>query len=158
QARNSRPQPLPGIEVRRNRAPPRLRNQHRQSPRPPRAAKTPRTLSGARKQSRGPIASPAPRINRFPASIRRGPRKKRNCQHPEECLPDYLQNALSQPKAAEVEQHCQNCASCAKDIVMWKKLAVLPEEKPGAESRQRFDAMLHAYATTAAEAAASVRA
>src|SRR5215467_14606861 len=83
---------------------------------------------------------------------------KMNCQHLEELLPDYLQNALSPAQAAEVEQHCENCASCAQDIVMWKKLALLPEEKPSAESRQRFDAMLHAYATTAAETAASVRA
>jgi hypothetical protein len=36
---------------------------------------------------------------------------------------------------------------------MWKQLAMLPEETPSAESRQRFDAMLHAYSATAAETA-----
>src|SRR5262249_59591938 len=113
-----------------NRTPPRLRNQHRQSPRPPRAAATPRSLSGARKQSLCPIARSAPRIDRFPASNREGAMNKMNCQQLEELLPDYLQNALSPTQAAEVEQHCQNCANCAQDIVMWKKLAVLPEEMP----------------------------
>src|SRR3984957_1961987 len=40
---------------------------------------------------------------------------------------------------------------------MWKKLALLPQETPSVESRQRFDAMMHAYSTTVAETAASVR-
>jgi anti-sigma factor RsiW len=81
-----------------------------------------------------------------------------NCQQIEELLPDYLQNALSPAQTAEVEQHCDHCASCAQDIVMWKKLALLPQETPSTESRQRFDAMLHAYSATSAEAAASARA
>jgi anti-sigma factor RsiW len=84
-----------------------------------------------------------------------------NCQQIETLLPDYLQNALSPAQAAEVQQHCQHCATCAQDIVMWKKLTMLPEEKPSGESRERFDAMLHAYSATAAaaaETAASVRA
>jgi anti-sigma factor RsiW len=83
---------------------------------------------------------------------------KINCQQMEELLPDYLQNALSPAQAAEVEQHCEHCVSCAQDVVMWKKLALLPQETPSAESRQRFDAMLHAYSATAAETAASARA
>ena len=81
-----------------------------------------------------------------------------NCQRMEELLPDYLQNALSPAQTAEVEQHCEHCANCAQDIVMWKKLALLPQEAPSTESRQRFDAMMHAYSTTVAETAASVRA
>jgi anti-sigma factor RsiW len=80
-----------------------------------------------------------------------------NCQQIEALLPDYLQNALSPAQAAEVEQHCEHCATCAQDIVMWKQLAMLPEEKPSAESRERFDAMLHAYSATAAETAAAAR-
>jgi anti-sigma factor RsiW len=68
-----------------------------------------------------------------------------NCEQMEQLLPDYLQGALSPAQAAEVEQHCAHCANCAQDIVMWKQLAMLPEEKPSAESRQRFEAMLHAY-------------
>jgi anti-sigma factor RsiW len=77
-----------------------------------------------------------------------------NCQQLEQLLPDYLQNALSPAQTAEVEQHCEHCANCAQDIVMWKKLALLPQEAPSTESRQRFDAMMHAYSTTVAEAAA----
>ena len=83
---------------------------------------------------------------------------KMNCQQMEDLLPGYLQNALSPAQAAEVEEHCQHCANCAQDIVMWKKLAQLPQETPSAESRQRFDAMLHAYSATAAETVASARA
>jgi anti-sigma factor RsiW len=81
-----------------------------------------------------------------------------NCQQIEELFSDYLQNALSPAQAAEVEQHCEHCESCAQDIVMWKKLALLPQETPSVESRQRFDAMMHAYSTTVAETAASARA
>jgi anti-sigma factor RsiW len=80
-----------------------------------------------------------------------------NCQQMEELLADYLQNALSPGQAAEVEQHCEHCANCAQDIVMWKKLATLPHETPSTEWRQRFDAMLHAYSATTAEIAASRR-
>jgi anti-sigma factor RsiW len=83
---------------------------------------------------------------------------KLTCEQMEQLLPDYLQNALSPAQTAEVEQHCDHCASCAQDIVMWKKLALLPQETPSTESRQRFDAMLHAYSATAAEATASARA
>ncbi|HXM17081.1 MAG TPA: zf-HC2 domain-containing protein [Candidatus Eremiobacteraceae bacterium] len=83
---------------------------------------------------------------------------KMNCQQMEELLPDYLQGALPAAQVAEVEQHCEHCAGCAQDIVMWKKLALLPQETPSVESRQRFDAMMHAYSTTVAETAASVRA
>jgi anti-sigma factor RsiW len=78
-----------------------------------------------------------------------------NCQQLEQLLPDYLQNVLSPAQTAEVEQHCEHCANCAQDIVMWKKLALLPQEVPSTESRQRFDAMMHAYSTTVAEAAAA---
>jgi anti-sigma factor RsiW len=81
-----------------------------------------------------------------------------NCRQLEELLPDYLQGALSPAQTAEVEQHCEHCAGCAQDIVMWKKLALLPQETPSVESRQRFDAMMHAYSTTVAGTAASVRA
>jgi anti-sigma factor RsiW len=73
---------------------------------------------------------------------------KMNCQQIEGLLPDYLQGALTSAQAAEVEQHCEHCARCAQDIVMWKQLATLPQEKPSAESRERFEAMLHSYVAT----------
>src|ERR1700753_1434634 len=72
-----------------------------------------------------------------------------DCQQIEQLLPDYLQGALSREQTADVDRHCEHCATCAQDVVMWKKLALLPEEKPSAESRQRFDAMLHAYGSMA---------
>ncbi len=85
-----------------------------------------------------------------------GANMKMNCQQMEELIADYLQGALSPALSAEVEQHCEHCAACAQDIQIWKKLAVLSEETPSIESRQRFDAMLHAYsATTAAVPARS---
>ncbi|MBV9888587.1 MAG: HEAT repeat domain-containing protein [Acidobacteria bacterium] len=77
---------------------------------------------------------------------------KLNCEQMEQLLPDYLQGTLSPAQSAEVELHCDHCANCAQDIVMWKKLALLPEEKPSAESRERFDAMLNSYSATAAKA------
>jgi anti-sigma factor RsiW len=78
---------------------------------------------------------------------------KMNCQQIEELLPDYLQGALASAQSAEVEQHCEHCTSCAQDIVMWKQLATLPQEKPSAESRERFEAMLHSYVATASTTA-----
>lgn len=78
---------------------------------------------------------------------------KLTCEQMEQLLPDYFQSALSSAQSAEIEQHCEHCATCAQDVVMWKQLAMLPEETPSAESRQRFDAMLHAYSATATETA-----
>jgi anti-sigma factor RsiW len=75
---------------------------------------------------------------------------KMSCQQIESLLPDYLQGVLAPVQATEVEQHCEHCTSCAQDIVLWKQLAMLPDEKPSGESRERFDAMLHAYSATAA--------
>jgi len=82
-----------------------------------------------------------------------GGMKKMNCEQIESLLSDYLQNTLAPAQAAEVAQHCEHCTNCAQDIVMWKQLAMLPDEKPSTESRERFDTMLHAYSATAADAA-----
>ena len=71
-----------------------------------------------------------------------------NCEHIAELLPDYLQNALAREQALQVEQHCEHCATCAQDVAMWKKLALLPPDQPSPDSRARFDAMLHAYPAT----------
>jgi len=46
---------------------------------------------------------------------------------------------------SQVEQHCEHCANCAQDVAMWKKLTLLPPDRPSPDSRARFDAMLHAY-------------
>jgi anti-sigma factor RsiW len=68
-----------------------------------------------------------------------------NCEQIAELLPDYLQGSLAREQASQVEQHCEHCANCAQDVAMWKKLALLPPDQPGPDSRARFDAMLHAY-------------
>ncbi len=70
-----------------------------------------------------------------------------NCEQIAELLPDYLQGSLAREQAHQVEQHCEGCANCAQDVVMWKKLALLPPDQASPDSRARFDAMLHAYPT-----------
>jgi hypothetical protein len=68
-----------------------------------------------------------------------------NCQQIGELLPDYLQGGLRSNMAQVVESHLAQCADCRDDVAVWKKLALLPVEQPSAESRLRFEAMLHAY-------------
>jgi anti-sigma factor RsiW len=74
-----------------------------------------------------------------------------NCEQIAELLPDYLQGSLASEQAHQVKQHCEQCANCAQDISMWRKLALLPADQPGAESRARFEAMLHAYPAASAD-------
>jgi anti-sigma factor RsiW len=74
-----------------------------------------------------------------------------NCQQIAELLPDYLQGTLAREQSTQIEQHAEHCASCAQDIVMWKKLEVLTDEQPSSDSRARFEAMMHAYSSPAAE-------
>jgi hypothetical protein len=69
------------------------------------------------------------------------------CEEIGELLPDYLQGSLKAEKDSLVEQHLVECADCREEVVIWKKLSLLPVEKPGAESRERFEAMLNAYQT-----------
>ena len=69
------------------------------------------------------------------------------CEQIAEYLPDYLQASLRPEQSQTVEQHLASCADCSEVIALWQKLGELPEEQPSAESRQRFEAMLHAYQT-----------
>src|ERR1700675_4561377 len=64
-----------------------------------------------------------------------------------ELLPDYLQGSLKAEQDGLVEQHIAECGDCSEEVVIWKKLSLLPVEQPGAESRARFEAMLQAYQT-----------
>jgi len=68
-----------------------------------------------------------------------------NCEQIGELLPDYLQGELRGEKKEFVELHLAQCAECRDEVAVWKKLALLPMEQPSAESRLRFEAMLHAY-------------
>jgi hypothetical protein len=69
------------------------------------------------------------------------------CEEMGELLPDYLQGSLKAEQDSLVEQHLAGCADCCEEVVIWKKLSLLPVEKPSAESRERFEAMLRAYQT-----------
>jgi anti-sigma factor RsiW len=75
-----------------------------------------------------------------------------NCQQIAELLPDYLQGTLAREQVAQIDQHCEHCATCAQDVVMWQKLEMLTDEQPSSDSRARFDAMLHAYSAPVAPA------
>jgi anti-sigma factor RsiW len=78
------------------------------------------------------------------------------CEQIAELLPDYLQGNLSREQAAQVEEHCRQCADCLDEVAVWKKLSLLPSEQPSPESRARFEAMLHAYPTASAEQTSGV--
>jgi hypothetical protein len=69
------------------------------------------------------------------------------CEEIGELLPDYLQGSLKAEQDSLVEQHLAECSDCREEVVIWKKLSLLPVEKPSAESRERFEAMLRAYQT-----------
>jgi anti-sigma factor RsiW len=72
------------------------------------------------------------------------------CEQIAELLPDYLQGNLNHEQTAAVEQHCQQCADCADDVAVWKKLSVLPNEQLGPQARARFEQMLDAHTMPAA--------
>ncbi len=68
-----------------------------------------------------------------------------DCDRIAEMMPDYLEGALSHEDASQIEEHIEQCAPCRDTLAVWNELAMLPEETPGPESRQRFEAMLAAY-------------
>ena len=68
-----------------------------------------------------------------------------NCEHIAEFLPDYLQGRLSAEQRHDVEAHLEQCADCSEEVVIWRKLSLLPVDQPSPESRARFEAMLQAY-------------
>lgn len=72
-----------------------------------------------------------------------------NCEKIEEKFADYLVGDLDERSLAEVQAHLAACPACRQELeslsVIWTKLGVLPLEKPSAELRQRFYAMLEAY-------------
>jgi anti-sigma factor RsiW len=67
------------------------------------------------------------------------------CEHIAELLPDYLQGNLSPDQHQNVEAHLQQCADCSEEVLIWRKLSLLPVDQPGPASRARFEAMLQAY-------------
>ena len=67
------------------------------------------------------------------------------CREFEEQLADYLHQRVGPETRRAVEEHLQQCADCREQVALWNKLSILPEEKPAAEFRTRFEAMLAAY-------------
>lgn len=67
-----------------------------------------------------------------------------DCEQIAELLPDYLAN-LRPEQRHDVEAHLKECAECAEEVALWRKLSLLPVEQPSPESRSRFEAMLEAY-------------
>ena len=67
------------------------------------------------------------------------------CEQIAELLPDYLQGDLRPEQRHNVEAHLKECAECAEEVELWRKLSLLPVEQPSPASRSRFEAMLQAY-------------
>jgi anti-sigma factor RsiW len=68
-----------------------------------------------------------------------------NCEEIGELLPEYLQGGLNVDRAEVVKRHLAECAACAEEAALWKKLALLPEEQPSPALESRFKAMLESY-------------
>lgn len=67
------------------------------------------------------------------------------CQKFEEQLADYLDQSLDAEHRRALEEHLEQCGDCREQVALWNKLSTLPEEKPAAALRARFEAMLEAY-------------
>src|SRR5262245_44590240 len=67
------------------------------------------------------------------------------CDELTELLPDYFHDNLPASSRATVEAHLRDCAECAAQVSLWRRLGELPDEKPSPRLRRRFDAMLSAY-------------
>ena len=68
-----------------------------------------------------------------------------NCEQIAEVLPDYFLGTLRGEQARQVEDHLEHCAACCDEVVVWKKLSLIPSEQPSPESRARFEAVLDAF-------------
>jgi hypothetical protein len=64
-------------------------------------------------------------------------------------LPDYWSGALDQAGKAAMESHLAGCALCQQEFEqlgsVWRKMGAIPEERPSAVLRARFEATLDAY-------------
>jgi hypothetical protein len=68
-----------------------------------------------------------------------------NCEQIAEFLPDYFEGTLRGEQARQVEDHLEHCTACCDEVVVWKKLSLLPSEHPSPESRARLQAVLNAF-------------
>ncbi|MBI2681156.1 MAG: HEAT repeat domain-containing protein [Candidatus Solibacter usitatus] len=71
------------------------------------------------------------------------------CEQLKEMLPDYWSGALDQTGKAALEAHLAGCALCQREFEqlgsVWRKMGAIPEERPSAAMRARFEATLEAY-------------
>src|SRR5579864_2281967 len=67
------------------------------------------------------------------------------CGEVENVFPDYLQRSLSREHMATIDDHLQACPGCKSLAGVWQRLAAIPEERLGADSRKHFDLMMDAY-------------
>ena len=67
------------------------------------------------------------------------------CEQIAQLLLDYLQGDLGADQQHNVEAHLKQCAGCAEEVALWRKLSLLPIEQPSPGSRARFEALLQAY-------------
>lgn len=72
-----------------------------------------------------------------------------NCDEAKQLLADYWGKSLDETKELAIEAHLDSCAACKTDAerlgALWRGLALLPAEEPGAAVRSRFYESLTAY-------------
>ncbi len=72
-----------------------------------------------------------------------------NEQHVTEFIPDFLLGNFDTEKRELIQSHLRTCTECQKEFetlsLLWNSLGELPQEKPSAVARERFNAMLTAY-------------
>ena len=70
-------------------------------------------------------------------------------KHVIDLLPDFLAGTFDESDRDAIQTHLQSCPSCRHEFeslsMLWNSLGVLPDEKPGPQVRERFNAMLAAY-------------
>lgn len=72
-----------------------------------------------------------------------------NCDEAKQLLADYWGKSLDETKELATEAHLESCATCKTEAerlgVLWRGLALIPAEEPGAAVRSRFYEALTAY-------------
>jgi len=67
------------------------------------------------------------------------------CSEIENVFSDYLQRSLRREQIAAIDAHLESCADCKSLAGVWERLAAIPEEQAGLNSKKRFDLMMDAY-------------
>jgi hypothetical protein len=72
-----------------------------------------------------------------------------NCEELRELLPDYWSGELDEAGKAGMQGHLSTCPRCREEVerlgMVWQKIAAIPEERPSAALRDRFETTLEAY-------------